>query len=126
MISYHPKPTLVQKEVIARVYWGATDEEILEFLSTEHAVDGEEALQMLSSARQAKARAVRQKALLWLLFSLTGLGVAGIYFGIQGSVGFIVIGVGPILMAGLGLASGYLLVRSLYRLITGESDGSAH
>jgi hypothetical protein len=117
--------SLLRGQVISRVHWGATDDEVLAFLSTEHAVEGEEAEAMLGEAHVMRARAVRGKAIMWLLFSLAGILFTGTYFWFQGYVGFFAIGVGPLVMLLVALASWYVFFRSILRLLTGAAPGAA-
>ena len=114
---------LARGEATSKIHWGADAEEVLELLRANYAIEGDEADAIVSNAIEARRSAVRKKASLGLVFALIGLAVPVAYFAIQGFVGFVVIGFGPIFMALVALASLSMAGRSVYRLLTGEASG---
>ena len=114
---------LAHGEAKSKIHWGADVEEVSELLRTNYGIEGDEADAIISDAIAARRRAIRNKALLGLVFALIGLAIPTTYFAIQGFVGFVVIGFGPIFMGMLGFASLAMAGRSTYRLVTGESPG---
>jgi hypothetical protein len=116
---------LARGEAKTKIHWGGDVEEVLDLLRTNYGIEGEEADAIISDAVSARRSAIRKKASLGLVFAMIGLAVPVAYFSIQGFVGFVVIGFGPIFMALLGLASLSMAGRSIYRLLTGKSIGPA-
>jgi hypothetical protein len=112
-------------EAKSMIHWGADIEEVLALLRANYGIEGDEADAIVLEALSARRSAIRKKALLGLVVAAIGLAVPVAYFAIQGFVGFVVIGLGPIFMALLGLASLSMAGRSLYRLLTGEVSGPA-
>lgn len=111
------------REAKSKIHWGADVAAVLEFLRTDYGIEGDEAEVIISEAVGARSRALRKKAWLSLVFAAIGLAVPVAYFAIQGFVGFVVIGFGPIFMAFIGLASLAMAGRALYRIFTGDSSG---
>jgi hypothetical protein len=116
---------IARGEARSKIHWGADVEDVLELLRADYGIEGDEADAIISDAVSARRSAIRKKASLALLFAAIGLAVSVTYFAIQGFVGFVVIGFGPILMALLGVASLSMAGRSVYRLLTGEASGPA-
>ncbi len=110
-------------EAKSKIHWGADVEEVLQLLHTNYGIEGDEAETIIADAVQARRSAIRKKASIGLGFAVAGLAVSATYFAIQGFVGFVVIGFGPILMALLGFGSLLLAWRNARRLLTGESPG---
>ena len=114
---------LARGEAKSKIHWGADTAEVLELLRATYGLEGAEADTIVAAAIKARKSAIRKKASIALLFAGVGLAVSVTYFFIQGSVGFVVIGFGPILMALLGLSSLLMAGRSARRLLTGDSSG---
>lgn len=112
-------------EAKSKIHWGADVQEVFDLLRSKYGIDGEEADVIVAEAMAARRRYVRTKASIGLGFATIGLIIAVAYFAIQGFVGFVTIGLGPILMGLLGLASVTTAGRSISRLITGDSSGPA-
>ena len=85
-----------------------------------YGIEGDEADAIISDAIADRRSAIRNRALVGLVFAVIGLAIPAAYFAIQGFVGFVVIGFGPIFMGLLGFASLVMAGRSIYRLVTGE------
>lgn len=114
---------LARGEATSKIHWGADANEVRDLLHRDYGIDGDEADAMIAEAVKARRSAIRKKAAIGLGFAAIGLAVSLSYFAIQGFVGFVAIGFGPILMAFLGFASFALAARSAHRLLTGESSG---
>ena len=114
---------IARSEARSKIHWGADVEDVLELLRADYGIEGDEADAIISDAMSARRSAIRKKASLGLVFAAIGLAVPVAYFAIQGFVGFVVIGFGPIFMALIGLASLSMAGRSLYRMFTGEATG---
>src|SRR5688572_616561 len=98
MIDETTRRYLARGEAKSKIHWGADVEEVLEFLRTDHRIEGDEAEAIIGDAVRARRRAIRKKATLGLVFAAIGLAFPIAYFAIQGFVGFVVIGFGPIFM----------------------------
>lgn len=125
MIDEAKRRDLARDEAKSRIHWGADVEDVLQFLRAEHGIEGDEADAIIGDAVRARRSAIRKKASLGLVFALVGLAIPVVYFSIQGFVGFVVIGFGPILMSLLAVASLSMACRSLYRIFTGDVSGPA-
>jgi hypothetical protein len=125
MIDEAKRRDLARGEAKSKIHWGADVEEVLELLRANHGIEGEEADAMIAEALRFRRSAIRKRASLALVFAAVGLAVPVAYFAIQGFVGIVVIGFGPIFMALLALASLSLAGRSLHRVLTGEASGPA-
>ena len=124
MPSSSTKADRVREQVIAKIHWGASDDEVLEWLLDRHQISGTDADRLIATAHAAKRRAVRSKAMLRLAFSGLGILVPIAFFGIQITQGILVIGYGSFLMGVLGVSCLAMFVRSFARLATGRVDGS--
>lgn len=111
------------REAKAKIQWGSDAQEVAALLESTYGVVGSEADAMIEEAFAARRSLVRKKARIRLGFAAVGLAAAGIYFGIQISVGFVRIGFGLILMGLLGLASLAAAGRSVRQMITGYTSG---
>ena len=114
---------LARGEAKSKIHWGADVDDVLDLLRANYGIEGVEAEAIVSDAIIARRSAIRKKALLALMFALIGLAIPVAYFAIQGFVGFVVIGFGPIFMALIGFTSLSVAGRSIYRLCTGEASG---
>ena len=124
MTPLSTKVERVREQVIAKIHWGARDEEVLEWLAEQHHIPETEAEHLLAIAHAAKRKAVRFKALLKLMFAGIGVVAAFLFFGMQFSGRFIVIGYGAFLVGLLGVTSLAVFFRSLAHLTTGRVNGS--
>lgn len=123
MLDKAKRRDLARGEAKVRIHWGADVEDVAEFLRAEHGIEGDEAETMIGDAVRARRSAIRKKASLGLVFALVGFAIPIAYFAIQGFVGFVEIGFGPISMLSLALASVSMAGRSLYRIFTGNASG---
>lgn len=88
------KRELLQKQVNAKVYWGARDREVLDWLKEKMGIDGPEADAILATAARARKRSIREHAIYRLAFSAIGLAVAVGFYALQLFGRFVVIGLG--------------------------------
>jgi hypothetical protein len=116
---------LAHGEAKSKIYWGTDVEDVVKLLRSNYGIEGDEANSIIADAVIGRKSAIRKKASISLVFAVIGLAVSVTYFALQGLVGFVVIGVGPILMALLGLASVAMTGGSVHRLVTGETTGPA-
>jgi len=123
MKTQEEKFDMLVRQVNAKIYWGARDQEVLDFLG-EHDITGSDADALLVDAHRAKRKAVRAKALIMLIFSALGILFAGGFVAIQLWERLFVIGYGSVLVIGIGFASVASFFRSLVLLLTGETEGS--
>jgi len=107
----------------SRIHWGADIENVIELLRADYAIEGDEADAIIANALSSRRSAIRKKALIGSMIAAVGLGICVSYFAIQGFVGFLVIGFGPIFMILLGLLSLSFAGKSVYRLVTGKAIG---
>ena len=117
------KRGLALGEARSKIHWGADVDEVLELLRVNYGIEGDEADAMVADAVAARRSAIRKKASIALMFAAIGLAASVTYFVIQRSVGFVVIGFGPILMGSLGLVSLGIAGRSIRRMLTGDASG---
>lgn len=125
MSETEKRRVLAHGEARSKIHWGADVEEVLELLRVSYGIEGAEAESIIAEAVSARRSAIRKKASLALAFAVIGLAIPVAYFAIQGFVGFVVIGFGPIFMALVALGSLSMAGRSIYRLITGNASGPA-
>lgn len=114
---------LARGEAHSKIHWGADTDEVLNVLRSSYGIEGQEAEAIVRDAIAARRSAVRKKASIALAFAAIGLAVSVTYFAIQRSVGFVVIGFGPILMGALALVSVATAGRSIRRMVTGHTSG---
>jgi len=117
------KLELLQKQINAKVYWGARDREVLDWLKEKKGIEGDKANEMLIIAARARERSIRKHAILRLCFSAMGLAIAGGFYALQFWGGLYVIGLGSFLLIGVGIVSFATFVDSLWRLISGRVSG---
>ncbi len=110
---------LARGEAIAKFHWSADAGETLALLEANYGITGADADAIVSEAMAIRKGHVRKRAVIGLVFSFIGLGIAVAYFGIQKFAGFVVIGFGPILMAVLALGSVVMGGRNIARIVTG-------
>jgi hypothetical protein len=118
------KADILRQQVNAKVLWGARDREVLDWLQERHGITDSSANDLLVEAHRAKRAAVRSKALLYLVLSIPGMLIPLACFVLQGMGGFVVIGYGAVLLFFLGFISLGVFFRSLFRLLTGHTQGS--
>ena len=117
------KAEMLRKQVIAKVHWGARREEIFEWLQEEKGVTGAEAEALFTEAVKARAKEVRTRAVLSLIASGIFIVITAGYFVIQIRGGFVVVGKPVLVFLGVALASVFVFIRSLVRLLTGKNEG---
>jgi len=115
---------MVRKQVVSKVCWGQTEEEVLDWLEEKHGLAGFSADQMIADARVAKRKAVRNRALIYLLLSGVGLLISGGFFFLQFASGVFVIGLLTIVMAAVFGWSLWTFIMSAVQMVTGRKRGS--
>ena len=118
------KTEMLRQQVNSKVIWGARDREVLDWLQERHGITDAAANDFLAEAYRAKRAAVRWKALLYLAFSVPGMLAAVLFVVLQCMGNFVVVGSGAGLILFLGFISIGVFVRSLFRLLTGHTEGS--
>lgn len=122
------KLQMIREQVISKIHWGADRQEVADWLQNQHYIMGPQADQLLTEAFHAKARVVRGRAVITLVFSAIGLVLVLGYVYIRYVNGVVFVGpfaiIATILAVIVGAASIRGLFRSLVRLLTGDAPGS--
>ena len=124
MKTAEEKAEMLRHQVVAKVRWGARDQEVVDWLRESHGITGSDADSLLSDAHRAKRKAVRGRAILTLIFSLLGIFLAVGFVGLQLWEGLFVIGYGSLVIIGIGFVRIGVFCRSLMLLFTGHTEGS--
>ncbi len=119
------KAEMMRQQVISKIHWGASDQEVYEWLQERHRITGRDADELLAQAHRAKRKAVRAKAFVMLVISgcgmLLGGGFIGMLFWAQRVVWF---GTAPGFAIIIGLVSAVTFIRNLLLLLSGKQEGS--
>ena len=110
-------------QVIAKVHWGASEREIHEWLKDKHGIEGNTAHRLFATGVAARNRAIRQRALIWLIASAVGVAALIGYVVIQWKGRFVVIGLPVLAVYAVGLLCCVAFIRSLWQLLTGKKSG---
>jgi len=118
------KAEMLRRQVIAKIHWGARDQEVYEWLQERHGITGRDADELLAQAHRAKRKAVRIKSIMTLVISGCGLFFTGGFMILE--LGAHVLWLGWISDAASVIACACLVafVRSLWLLLTGRMEGS--
>lgn len=114
---------MLQKQVDSKVYWGASKREIIEWLNEKHRLTGDEVEKIHSLALKSRARAIRQRAVITLVFSLIGIVVFIAYLLFQWKGQFVVVGQAVVAMWILGGLSIAAFFRSIVEFVSGVKSG---
>ena len=118
---------MTRQQAVAKIRWGARQQEVLDWLQEKHGIVGEEAQRLLAEAYRARRKAIRENALIRLVLSIIGMVLVAAFVYIRFGVGVIFYGGGAILTPVFAIGLGYLsistFIRSLNRLFTGETAG---
>ena len=117
------KRQMLQKQVDSKVYWGASKREIFEWLNEKHRLTGDEVEEIHSLALKSRVRAIRQRAVITLVFSLIGIVVFIAYLLFQWKGQFVVVGQAVVAMWILGGLSIAAFFRSIVEFVSGEKSG---
>jgi len=119
MSSTDSKRTLIEEQVNAKVYWGASKEEVSDWLIREKGVSEADAEQMLRNARRVRTTTIRRRAVMTLVISAMGVTIAAVMAVLwwQGHMRR-----AWYLAAAIGLPSLGLLFKSVANLVRGDSD----
>jgi hypothetical protein len=110
------------EQVAGKIHWGASRNEVREWLQNQKQVVGEDAEQLIDQGFKARRSEVRQRALLRLIFASIGLFLFGLFLYVQYLGKFLLVGIPVLLVWGLGLSSICVVSHSLFELATGHSD----
>ena len=72
------KAKALQDQVDSKIHWDTPDEEVLDWLGDKHSIEGDDAALMLKNAKRTRARAIRERAIYGMIFSLVGLFITGL------------------------------------------------
>jgi hypothetical protein len=120
------KAEMLRQQLSAKLIWGARDCEVLDWLEEHYGIIGAGAEHLLAEAHRTKRAAVRGKAWVYLFCSLPGMLLAALFVAFQSMGRFVIIGYGSVLILALGFVSLGVFIRSIFRLITGYTDGSVN
>ena len=123
MAASFDKSEMLREQVISKIYWGAQEAEVIQWLE-EKGIVGTEADDLLAKAWETRRKAIRTRALMTLMLSIVGMMVSAGYVISQVMGPLIVIGYGSFLLIALGVISLFWFFKSLYRLAAGKSIGS--
>ncbi len=125
MLSPEKKAAMIREQVVSKIHWGTTDDEVLNWLHGQHGISGVDADRMLKEAHRAKRGAVRGKAFMTLIFSGLGMLIPLGFIGLQISSGVFIISTGSMVILGAGIICLGIFLRSLLLLVTGRREGAA-
>jgi len=126
MSTAQDKAERLQQQVNAKLVWGARDGEVLDWLRERHGITDAAANDLLTEGHRIKCASVRSKALLYLILSIPGILLSLAFVVLQGLGRFVIIGYGSVLILLFGFVSLGVFFRSLYRLLTGHTEGSVN
>jgi hypothetical protein len=122
------KGVLVQQQVIAKIRWGSSREEVAEWLLEKHGVVGEVAEQMLNRAERARRRALRERAYVRIALSFAGLALAGAFLYVSYVQRSFFYGLYPTIATAcalaVGLSSVAVFLRNVAFLLKGDTEGA--
>jgi hypothetical protein len=124
MKTAEEKAEMLRQQVIAKVRWGAGDQEVLDWLQDRQGITKTAANGLLADARRAKRAAVRKKALVYLIFSIPGTVLACFLIVIQMKGNVVIARYGPVITGPLCFSCIGVFTRSLVQLFTGHTEGS--
>ena len=114
----------IQAQASGKIHWGASDQEVRDWLNEIHGISGDEARAIISNAENEKMTAVRKSAIQWILFSALGVAFVLIVILAQYFGGFVLLGVPAVICYLVGAASLVTLLRNVFRLVTGKTEGN--
>jgi hypothetical protein len=123
MRSPEENAAMIREQVISKVIWGTTDDEVLDWLHSKHGITDEAADKLLAEAHRIRLAAVKSKAKVHLGISIGGMVLALIYVLVRSGDRYVDIGIVSYIVFGVGLISLIMFIRSLLQLLKGESQG---
>ena len=118
------KAEMMRQQVIAKIHWGARDQEVYEWLQERHGISGREADELLAQAHRAKRKQVRIKASIMLVVSGCSVLFGGVYLVLRFKYNVTL----PVWISEgvdfIGCISLLAFLRSVWLLLTGKMDGS--
>jgi hypothetical protein len=122
------KAVLVQEQVIAKIRWGHSREEVAEWLLEKQGVFGEVADEMLARAERARRTALRERAYVRIAWSFVGVALAGAFLCVGVMQRAVFYGLYPTLAMvcalAIGVAGLVVLIRNVAFLREGDTDGA--
>ena len=123
MSTPEEKAEMLRKQVIAKVHWGASEQEVCDWLQEEKGITGADADRLLAIAEREKRKAIRSRAMMMLIFSGVFIAISIGYFAVQISGRFVLYGRPVAVFLGVGGVSVVCFIRSVIRLLTGKAQG---
>ena len=122
------KKEMIEQQVISKIHWGASDHEVRDWLSSKHSIHDSDADQLIDRAFKIRAKEIRGRAVVRLVFSIVGIVIALVWFLFPFFTGFIFVGaralIATIAMGALGIFSIAVFFRSLSQILTGKTFGA--
>jgi hypothetical protein len=125
MLSPEKKAEMIRGQVLSKIHWGTSDDEVLGWLQGQHGISGAEADRLLKEAHREKRKAVRGKAMMTLIFSGVGMLIPLGFIGLQITSGVFIVSAGSMVILGFGIICLGIFLRSLLLLVTGRKEGAA-
>jgi uncharacterized membrane protein YcjF (UPF0283 family) len=127
-MSSQAKLEMIRQQVISKIRWGASQDEVRQWLQDTHRITGAEADRFVGEAETARRKAVREKAIVQVTLSAAGLALFCIAVVVALSHGWIMVGgqsmAMTVIVFGVGLVIMLSFIRSLRLLLTGEASGA--
>ena len=114
---------MIVEQAISKIRWGDSEQDVLEWLRDSKGILHEQAEAIVRKATSEKNKSVRVQAIMHLIGSLLILIGSIVFVSLQLLGRFVVLGIGTVIIAVLGVLSIYWTVRSIKRLLTGTRSG---
>ena len=108
---------MIQDQVSSKIHWDAPDAEVLEWLEEKHRITGDDADRMLRIGHQKRAKAIRERAFLGMIFSLAGALFCAFLFWLKTEG----VDAGRFAVVGTFIASVAWFGRSLLKFVSGKT-----
>lgn len=122
------KKEMIEQQVVSKIHWGASDHEVRDWLSSKHRIYDDEADQLIDHAFKIRAKEIRGRAVIRLIFSIVGILIVLGWFLFPLFTGYIFVGMKAVFVtiaAGfLGIISATFFFRSLSLIFTGKTFGA--
>ena len=114
------KRAMLKQQVDSKVYWGASEHEVMECLNEKHGLQPDDAKVLYAGALRAKSTQVRKRAGAMLVFSGIGLVAFLGYLAAQWFGNFVIIGWPVVVVFAVGILSAVTFIRSIIQLVSGQ------
>lgn len=122
------KEETIRQQVISKIHWGASSDEVMDWLEEDHGISGAKAEEFLETAFRERVKEVRVRALFRLCFSVVGIVLVIGFFYIRFFSGVIFYGlvatISTIFAIGIALLSVTTCCKSSIQLLTGRTHGA--